>query len=139
MAAPRHRAPPADIVETFGPFAWRFSLERELSGEAGDTGRHRHVVLRPDPDPVPPVVEVVAHRAGDRPRYPEERHHGQEPVPGERPLDVARGVGPGPPLLQDPGGEAGGRIVQRISEGLGLGRLDRAVASLLVVPSLTPR
>src|SRR6476661_5500550 len=50
--------------------------------------------------------------------------------------EVPAAVGPGSPLLDDPGGQAGGRVVESVAEGLRLGRLDRAVATLHVRPLL---
>src|SRR4029077_2526421 len=39
-------------------------------------------------------------------------------------IDITSRIGPGTPLFQDPGGEPGGRVVQRVSERLGLCGLD---------------
>ena len=51
-------------------------------------------------------------------------------------VNVAAAVRPGSPFLRDPGGQAGGRVVEAVAEGLRLGRLDGAVATLCFRPPL---
>ena len=82
------------------------------------------------------VVVVVAHRGGDAPCYPVQRHHVEQEVPGETRLEVAAAVAPRTPLLKNPCGEPGWRVVQCVAESLGPGRLDRRVTPLGQVPAL---
>ena len=84
---------------------------------------------------MPAIVEVVAHRRRDRLRHPVERHQGEEEVARETSLERTAGIGPGSPLLQDPRGEAGRRIVQGVCQRLRLRGLDGAVAPLRFVPA----
>ena len=49
-------------------------------------------------------------------------------------LHVAGRVGPGAPLLEDPGGQPGGGVVQSVAEGLRARLLDEVVAALLPLP-----
>ena len=53
-------------------------------------------------------------------------------VLGEAALDVAVAVAPRPELLDDPRGEAGGRVLERVAERLRLGALDLLVAGALL-------
>src|SRR5438876_10489813 len=52
---------------------------------------------------------------------------GQQEVAGEARLEVPAAVRPGRPLLEDPGGQPGGGVVQPVSDRLRLRRLDGAV------------
>src|SRR5206468_588233 len=78
------------------------------------------------------VVEVIPHRGCDRLRYPVERHRGQQEIAGDALIDIASRIGPGAPLFQNPGGEPSGRVVQRVSERLGLRGLDCLVTIFLL-------
>ena len=80
--------------------------------EVGDGCRH----LDPLPGRQAPAVarlgRVQAHRRGDRPGRPVDREEVAELVLGEPPLDLALAVRPAPVLVDQPGGEPGGRVVQ---------------------------
>ena len=136
MPAARHRRPAANVVEALGPLARGRSLWHEVVVEDGHRCRHLHEVVGPERVGVPPVVEVVADRGRDRLRDPVQRYEREQGVARETALRSAAGVGPGAPLLQDPGRETRRGIVEPVSDRLRLRRLDRAVPALDVRPAL---
>src|SRR5262245_47056632 len=75
------------------------------------------------------VVKVVPHRGCDRLGDPIECHRGQQKIAGEALIEITAGIGPRAPLLQNPGGEPSRRVVQTVSERLGLRGLDRLVTT----------
>src|SRR4029079_1865954 len=129
-----HWGPPAHVVEACGPLTGRCSLIDKITGEDSDAGWHLDELLWSKRDAEPPVVvvEVVPHRGCDRLGSPIERHRGQQEIAGEALIEITSGIGPGAPLLQNPGGEPGRRVVQPVSEGLRLRGLNCLVAILLL-------
>jgi hypothetical protein len=57
-----------------------------------------------------PIVEIVAHRWGDRLRHPVQRQQREQKFLRKVRVKVAGGVAPRAPLFENPGRESGGRI-----------------------------
>ena len=117
-----------------GPLTGRCSLIDKRIGEDSDASWHVDELLWSKRDSEPPVVvvEVVPHRRCDRLGDPIERDRGQQEIAGEALIEITAGIGPGAPLLQNPGGEPSRRVVQPVSERLGLRRLDCLVTKFLL-------
>src|SRR5215469_4537038 len=107
VAATGHGCPPADVVETFGPFPGRGAVVDELVKDRY-RGGHRHHVGAAQFVCEPSVVDVVPYGGRDRLGGPVQGHHGEQEVAGEGGVDVPAGVGPASPFLQHPGSQAGG-------------------------------
>src|SRR5262247_2970278 len=129
VAAGGHYGPAADLIEAFGPFPGRLAFGYEGVREDRDGGGHPGKVAGAEARLALPaaVVVVVAHRGGDGAGDPVQRDDREQEILGEPGFQVAVAVAPGPPFLQDPGGQPGGGVVERIPEGLRFGRLDRVV------------
>src|SRR4029077_2450920 len=106
----------------------------KLLAKNGDASWHVDKVLlsKCDSEPLVVVVEVIPHGRCDRLRYPVERHRGQQEIAGDPFIEITVGICPRAPLFQNPSGEPSGRIVQRVSERLGLRRLDCLVTVFLL-------
>ena len=128
VAAPRHRRPARDVVAAFEPAPRR---PDDLLREIGARRRHLDAPAGRRRRRRVPALVVDARRRGRRLRHPVERDVGQQFVLGEHRFRIAVAVAPGAELLDDPGGEADRRIVQRDADGLRLGALDLLVAGLL--------
>src|SRR5207302_5693804 len=80
-------------------------------------------------DRVPAIVPIVAHRRGDRLRDPVQCESGTKEV-------IRRGdIAPRVPLLTQVCGQPHRRIVEAVANCLRLGRLNRAVAALRLIPA----
>src|SRR6266851_171243 len=83
-----------------------------------------------------PLARFIVQTCGRMNRFcrPINHHIGQEFIPSEDALEIARTVTPGPELLNDPGCEPDRGIVEAVTERLRLGSLEMAVAALAVPP-----
>src|SRR5262249_59264554 len=97
---------------------------------AGRGGRAR-------PGPRPRLGETVGiERRADRAGEPVETNIREHLIARQRPLDVAVAIRPGAEFLDDPGGEAGGRVVEGEAQRLRLRALNPLKAGLFVEPAL---
>ena len=143
-SGPRRRTPRAARTRRSGrpassSFQWRMSEKRRLGPAprraeisfgniATPTGHRRPAQLRGEVVEALPV-EPGRRRAGAG--EPVEHHVVEQLVAGEDVLGVAVAVGPGPELLDDPRGLAGGGVDEPVPERLRPGRLLGRVAGLL--------
>ena len=118
---------------------------RPLARRADDLGREvgdRRRDLDPLPGRQAPAVArlggVEAHRGGDRPGRPVDGEEVAELVLGEAALDLAVAVRPAPVLVDQPGGEPGGRVVEARRERVGRRALDEQVKALAQRASAAP-
>src|SRR5262249_57525309 len=97
---------------------------------AGRGGRAR-------PGPRPRLGETVGiERRADRAGEPVETNIREHLIARQRPLDVAVAIRPGAEFLDDPGGEAGGRVVEGEAQRVRLRALNPLIAGLFVEPAL---
>src|SRR6516225_11287488 len=139
VAARGHHGPAVDVIQPFGPFPGRLAFGDKHVRKDRDGGRHLSDVIRAEARLALPaaIVVVVAHRGGDGGRHPVQGDDRKQEIRGEPGLQVAVTVAPGPPFLQDPGGQPRRGVGERVAKGLRLGGLDRGVAALGPVPPLS--
>src|SRR5207245_5011978 len=131
VAAAGHDGPAADGVEALGPFPGRLAFGDERMRKDRDGGRRPDDVMWAEPWLALPaaVVVIVADRGGDGGGDPVHGDNREQEVLGEPGFQVAVAVAPGPPFLQNPGGEPSWGVSEPIPEGLRFGGLDRGVAA----------
>jgi hypothetical protein len=126
----RHLGPALDI--SIGLFRKRAGRRQNLAGMFGISGRHHDLFAdRNDPWAVAACVVWPETRI-DRARQPIEHDIGEKHIAAEMSVDVAIAIAPAAKLLDDPRGEADGRVGERVGERLRPGTHDRRIAGLLL-------
>src|SRR6266404_6096898 len=113
-----HWCPPLDVIEAFSPLARCISFEGVLRCEVGDGGGRADEVFRSKRNPVPAVIEIVAHGTRNCSRDPVKSQERQQKITWNARFEVAMRVSPGSPFLGDPCGQSGWRVVECIPECL---------------------
>jgi len=81
-------------------------------------------------------IVVESDGGSERFRHPVERDAGQQLVLGEAGFEIPAAFAPAPEFLDDPRGQAGGRVVHPVGEGLRSGALELAVGALVLLPGV---
>src|SRR6266851_4924839 len=131
MAAFGHGRPAHDVEAALGkrPGRHRNLLGKERYGNRrSDAVREREAKR--------PLARFIVQTCGRMNRLcrPVNHHIGQEFVPSEDALEIARTVTPAPELLNNPGCQPDRGIVEAVAERLRLGSLEMAVAAFAVPP-----
>src|SRR5712692_4330333 len=131
MAAFGHGRPAHDVEAALGK---RPGRHRNLLGEERYRNRGSDAVR--EREAKRPLARFIVQTCGRMDGFcrPVNHHIGQELVPSEDALEIARTVAPGPELLNDPGCEPDRGIVEAVTERLRLRSLEVAVAALAVPP-----
>src|SRR5262249_12460220 len=134
MAAAGEDGPAAQIHERLLGDRARWTHHFLGEGGVADRGRRRPLDRH---GPTPPLAEIIGiERRANRAGEPVETNIREHLIARQRPLDVAVAIRPGAEFLDDPGGEAGGRVVEGEAQRLRLRALNPLIAGLFVEPAL---
>jgi hypothetical protein len=135
MATPGHHRPLLEVVEALGSLLrWLADLTRKAGHSTG------HIDALPGQEH-PGLVLVLVVQPGRRVdglRDPVDGDGGEQLVLDEASFHLPTAVAPGPPFLDNPGGQAGWGVIQSVGQGLGFGALDMGIATLFQLP-MRPR
>src|ERR1700730_3470924 len=132
MAAARHYGPAPDIG--VGPLSQRAGWTQDLGRELSIPGRNVDgLSIGNGPRPVPNGV-IGPKRRADRAGEPIKTDIREQSVASECGFDIAAAIRPGAELLDDPRGQARGRVAERKGERLRLGALNPLVAGFVSEP-----
>src|ERR1700680_2090122 len=118
MPAALHGCPPLDVIEALSPLARCISFEGVLRCEVGDGRGRADEVFRSKRNPVPAVIEIVAHGTRNCSSDPVQSQERQQKITWNAPFEVAMTVTPRSPLLSNPCGQSGWRVAECIPESL---------------------
>src|SRR5258706_6455869 len=90
-----HGCPPLDVIEALSPLPRRISFEGVLRGEVGDGSGRADEVFRSKRNPVPAVIEIVAHGTRNGSSDPVQSQERQQKITRNAPFEVAMTVTPG--------------------------------------------
>src|SRR5580658_6539891 len=112
MSPSLHRCPSLDVIQALRPLARRLSFEGVLRCKVGNGSGRTNKVFRSKGNPVPAVIEIVAHGTRNCSSDPVKSQKRQQEITWNAPFEVAMTVTPGSPFLCDPCGQSGWRVVE---------------------------